>query len=314
MLNFQALIVRTGSVDGARAIFEELLAQLMRLAQPGVRRVEANPGDWGIDVFVGQLDGLISVWQCKFFIDGVGKSQQGEIRDSLKSLMKNATAQGFKVDIWTLCIPCSMDPAATLWWDKWKKKAETEHSITIELWDETELRDLLLSPDAATLREVYFGLGQTTVPRVPLSIRPVPEGMIFDNMLFVKQLLAARVEELDAAKEEFFNHDLLAREVTDKGVEAEVSALQSAQSEVRSLWSSRFNKHCAIAPSGDQLPGLHGEVMSSIENVHTVQPPKVLPMSIVHRFGSVHHLVENGQAGWVRNFRDIAKGHNHGCS
>src|SRR5437868_13940038 len=109
MINFHTLIAKTGSKDGARAWFEEMLAQLVSLARPGVRRVEANPGDWGIDVFVGELDGLISVWQSKFFIDGVGEPQQEQIRQSLASLMASARAQSFSVDTWTLCIPCSMD-------------------------------------------------------------------------------------------------------------------------------------------------------------------------------------------------------------
>jgi hypothetical protein len=163
MINFHALIAKTGSKDGARASFEEMLAQLIRLSQPGVRRVEANPGDWGIDVFVGQLGSLISVWQSKFFIDGVGTTQQQEIRESLTSLMANAQAQGFSVKLWTLCIPCSMDPKATKWWDGWKKRAEKKHAIKIQLWDETELRNLLLSPDASSLRETYFGLTPATL-------------------------------------------------------------------------------------------------------------------------------------------------------
>jgi predicted NACHT family NTPase len=162
MISFHSIIAKTGSKEGARASFEEMLAQLIRLSQPGVRRVEANPGDWGIDVFVGQLDGLISVWQSKFFIDGVGEAQQEQIRQSLASLMASARAQGFSVDTWTLCIPSSMDPKATRWWDGWKKRAETEYGISIQLWDETELRSLLLSLDAGSLREAYFSLPSVT--------------------------------------------------------------------------------------------------------------------------------------------------------
>lgn len=162
MINFHALIAKTGSKDGARASFEEMLAQLIRLSQPGVRRVEANPGDWGIDVFVGQLDDLVSVWQSKFFIDGLGEAQQQQVRESLLSLMASARAQGFSVNTWTLCIPCSMDAQATKWWEGWKKRNERKYGITIDLWDETELRNLLLHPDAGPLRDTYFGLGPTT--------------------------------------------------------------------------------------------------------------------------------------------------------
>lgn len=34
MINFHSLIAKTGSKDGARATFEEMLAQLIRLSQP----------------------------------------------------------------------------------------------------------------------------------------------------------------------------------------------------------------------------------------------------------------------------------------
>lgn len=162
MINFHALIAKTGSKDGARASFEEMLAQLIRLSRPGVRKIEANPGDWGIDVFVGELDGLINVWQSKFFIDGVGETQQQEIRDSLANLMASAEAHGFSVNTWILCIPCSMDAKATKWWEGWKRRNESKYRITIRLWDETELRNLLLRPEAGMIRDVYFGLTATS--------------------------------------------------------------------------------------------------------------------------------------------------------
>lgn len=38
--------------------------------------VQASPGDDGIDVLVGDLDGDIIVYQCKYFIDGIGDTQK----------------------------------------------------------------------------------------------------------------------------------------------------------------------------------------------------------------------------------------------
>jgi predicted NACHT family NTPase len=55
-----------------------------------------------------------------------------------------------------------MDPRATRWWDGWKKHAETEYGISIRLWDETELRSLLLGPNAGSLRGAYFDLPPVT--------------------------------------------------------------------------------------------------------------------------------------------------------
>lgn len=60
--------LRTGSVDGARADFEQMLAQLASATNPNVRMIAANPGDWGIDAFAGDLGSAIVVWQSKYFM------------------------------------------------------------------------------------------------------------------------------------------------------------------------------------------------------------------------------------------------------
>src|ERR1700685_2804108 len=66
-INFAAHQVRANA-QGARGDFEELIGQLVTAVRPGVARVvAANPGDWGIDVFVGNLGGLVTVWQSKYF-------------------------------------------------------------------------------------------------------------------------------------------------------------------------------------------------------------------------------------------------------
>jgi len=79
-ISFRAHEVRVGSIDGARADFQQMIAQLVRASTPSVRTVAANPGDWGIDVFVGSLADEIVVWQSKYFIAGVGDAQQRQIR------------------------------------------------------------------------------------------------------------------------------------------------------------------------------------------------------------------------------------------
>ncbi len=313
MIEFNTLIGDTGSIDGARARFEELITHLVEITNPGARSITANPGDWGVDTFVGELDGMISVWQSKFFMDGVQEAQKKQIRDSLDSLMKNATSQGFLVATWTLCIPCSMDAPATQWWDNWKKRMESKHAITIQLWDKTVLQRLLMSPDATNVRKEYFGSSRLPMPRLPIAVKEVPKETAYEDMLFIKQLLAANITELDSAKRQFFNHDLLAREVTDKGVVEEMEALQTCQAETHSLWENRFNKWCAIGPMGDRLPELHSDVMQAIEAQYNAGLPTRLPMSLIHRFGAIQQVVEDGSAGWVRSYREIARKHHDGC-
>ena len=72
-INFAAHQVRANT-HGAREDFEQMIALLVKAVRPGVVRViAANPGDWGIDVFLGELGGQITVWQSKYFFPEVTK-------------------------------------------------------------------------------------------------------------------------------------------------------------------------------------------------------------------------------------------------
>jgi hypothetical protein len=54
-INFHALIKGAAGKDGARTPFERLITQLVKLDHGAARRVEANPGDWGLDIIVGDF-------------------------------------------------------------------------------------------------------------------------------------------------------------------------------------------------------------------------------------------------------------------
>jgi hypothetical protein len=309
VISFQQLIGEGGK-EGAREKFERLIAQLVRLQFRAVRRVEASPGDWGLDVLVGEIDGVISVWQAKFFIDGFGRPQQAQVRESFAQVVKQAEKQGFTVDVWTLCIPVDLDGESLKWWTTWMKKKQREAKIRIQLWDRTELESLLLTLDAAHIRSAYF---PTTVAHrgglAPLAVVDVPSGVTFDDMLFVKQLEAAQILEHDSAKQQFFNAELLSREVADKRVAEHILALQAERADLRSIWEDRYNRACGEASGGRLLPSLHADVMDAIERRHDGGRVEVLPMHLVHRKGAMHQVVDAGRAGWVRDFRAIAEAH-----
>jgi len=173
-INFAAHQVRAG-VQGAREDFESMISQLVRAIRPGVRMIAANPGDWGIDVLVGDLGGAIAVWQSKYFVPEVEKSHQQQIRESFDSVCKNAEEQGCKLHNWTLCVPSSMDGPTAKWWDTWKKRKQREKNLIIELWDETELRGLLISPDADNVRRHFYEPMQSPIipsPRALVDLCP----------------------------------------------------------------------------------------------------------------------------------------------
>jgi hypothetical protein len=153
MINFAVHQARAGA--GASEDFEQMLALLVQAVEGEANLVFANPGDWGIDVLVGDLRGRVAIWQAKYFARGVAESQRKQINDSFHSAMRAARKHGYTVTRWVLCIPSSMDGPTRQWWRDWKDEHERD-CPTIELWDETELRRLLLKRAAAPIRQHYY--------------------------------------------------------------------------------------------------------------------------------------------------------------
>lgn len=306
-INFAAHQARANA-HGARQDFEEMIAQLVRAVRPGVvKMIAANPGDWGIDVFVGDLGGSVTVWQSKYFMPEVSKSHQTQIRDSFASVIDNAAKEGFTLTQWILCVPSSMDGPTTKWWTTWKRKKERELGFVIDLWDETELRSLLISPDAESVRRHYYEPALSTRQEAAVVGLADEEANRLETALFVRQLREAGHVEVTSSKQQFFNAELMAREIVDKGVTAEVAALTSADATIRSVWEDHFNEACQTH-QGACLPGLHKSVMSEIRAQHATLGSG-LPCGSVHTCGLMHRVVDNRRAGWVRHWRQVADEH-----
>jgi hypothetical protein len=302
-INFAAHQIRAGNLAGARDDFEQMLAMLLAAVYPGARAITANPGDWGIDILLGELSGLVVVWQSKYFWPAVTRGSQGQIRESFDSAVNAAARNGYRLSRWILCVPSSMDAPTAQWWDNWRTRRQRETGIAIEVWHEAVLRNLLIKPDCAHVRRHYYDPYVPAQPsRAPLREVTADDSATLRRALFVRQLTAAGHVEVEAALREYFNAELLAREILDKAVPAEVEALVEADGLVHGIWESRFNA-CAAAEGG-RMPGLHGDVMrdlreSSAFSAHLGAGP-------VHRCGLMHRVVQDRRAGWVRHWRDIA--------
>lgn len=111
-----------------------MVGLLVRTTTDGAANlVFANPGDWGIDILVGDLHGKVTVWQTKYFPRGVGRSQLGQIGESFAAALRAAAVHGYTLERWVLCIPSSMDGPAIQWWHRWKAEQETTSGVVIEL-------------------------------------------------------------------------------------------------------------------------------------------------------------------------------------
>lgn len=315
-ISFAAHQVRTGSEDGARHDFEQMIALLVKTTRPGARIIAANPGDWGIDVLVGELGGSVFIWQAKYLFPVTKKSHQRAIRESFKSAKAAAEEHGHAIVEWILCIPSSMDAETDKWWKTWKRRTENDSGVSVGLWDETELRTLLISPEADYVRREYYERSGATGPplrdsgEADLRDLDLHQAEELESALFVRQLHAAGHQETTSAKAAFFNAELLAREIVDKAVRSEVNALRKIDMIVHGIWEGRFNDSC-LSNDGVHLPGLHTTVMDAVRVEHSTLS-KSIPCSVVHSWGMMHRVVEDRRAGWVRHWRSIAEKHSPG--
>lgn len=304
---FGRLQYEAGSDGGARETFQSLITDLVALQMPTANEV-AGPGggDWGIDTYVGRLDESILVWQSKFFLSWNGEDQRKQVRASLNQLMAKAADadEGFKVDAWTLCVPCILPPEEQQWFDKWAAKQKRLHSIEVDLWNGVGLRRRLMQPDAEGLYQAYFTPRDTT-PNAE-SVRTMADVTGLADTLFVRQLEEAGQVETDAARGLFFAAEALARDVATAGNRAGVAALEELHLEIQSIWETQFNLRVASATADGRINGLIEEVM---QQAGKSLDPEGLRLRPAHRRGVAHRLVEDARAGWVRHWRDIAASH-----
>jgi hypothetical protein len=101
--------------------FQRLCFQLLKERHPeqDIRHVEGASGDKGLDVFAGELYGKPAIWQCKAFPNGVGDSQKGQIRESLRTALKHSSPAH-----WILCLSVDLDEKTSRWFEKLKKSNE----------------------------------------------------------------------------------------------------------------------------------------------------------------------------------------------
>ena len=124
-----------GNEEGARAAFEHDCEALLKKQFPmqSVGLVRANPGDEGVDVYVGELGiAPVDVYQCKFFLEALGDSQRAQIRRSFASAL---ASKEYTTRSWVLCVPLlDLTMAENKWWVAWKAEQEARYQIPILRW------------------------------------------------------------------------------------------------------------------------------------------------------------------------------------
>ncbi|MGO9641534.1 MAG: hypothetical protein ACLP1Y_09555 [Candidatus Acidiferrales bacterium] len=106
--------------------FESLCFHVLKEKYPNgtVSHVDGSGGDEGLDVYAGELSGTPTIWQCKSFPNGIGKSQKAQIKKSLSIALKHFTPAN-----WILCLSIDMDVKANRWFEKLRKSNESRVKI-----------------------------------------------------------------------------------------------------------------------------------------------------------------------------------------
>lgn len=313
-VDFRVHAVRGNGEEFGRVDFHRMLTALIKVKQPTATEVRADPGDWGIDTYVGSLASRISIWQSKYFHDRIGPSQQAQIRESFASAIKHAKANGHTIESWTLCVATTLSAPERKWWEGKAKAWQRENpGLRIDLWDEPALRSLLMSPDAAHVFNEFYGpdrdwsaaAGRPAAPAVP-ALGDTPA---YADALFMRQLDVAGASETDAQRQAFFSAEILARDIAGRAVPAQVAALLELDAEVHALWEEHWLDPARTPTPGEYQPSALRLLAAVLTALRGIAPPPAVPVRTPHVRGMLHRVVEDGRAGWVHDWRDVAHEH-----
>lgn len=312
-IDFRIHAIRTGSDDGGRTDFHRMLSALVGVTNPTATDVRPDPGDWGIDVFVGNLTERIAIWQSKYFYSGIGDSQKQQIRESFKSAMTNARTHCYEVEAWTLCVACDLSAPEHQWWDRKVREWQKEFpALSIELWDAPRIRRLLMAPEAAhVVLEFYPDNAppkDDSAPSLPLAVS-LDEPPSYDGALFVRQLEVAGVHELDGQRRAFFNADLLVRDVCDRAVPAQLAAVREIDTALVGRWEDAVADPATAPDAVDYEVSARRLFSAVMDKTQALAAPPELPVRPVHVRGMMHRIVEHARAGWVHDWRSVAATH-----
>ena len=311
MRSLRQLEIDNGGVAGAREKFQNLIAHIVRLKHKYAVEVLAGSGDWGIDVLHGTLSsGSCLVWQAKYFMDGIRTSERRQIEESFEQLCTKSKEKGFTVNGWELCVPCNLSTDAIRWWEKWKKEKIEKAGIGVALMCLTDIEEILMSPQARQILRT-FNLDDRPNERLgERDIKGLPEekAIAYDKSVFIKKLLAAGITETMAARHQFFNAEIMYREIHDKGDPEEITEYQNIAQKIWTIWWPRFERAMGGSDPVAETKKVCFDMHLAIEQMDkgTLDSPLILA-SIVHKLGVMHQLSDDCKIGWSPNFKEIGK-------
>lgn len=291
-------------------MFAELVTQCVRAIYPAAHSIRPFPGDEGVDVFVGDFGDRVKVWQSKFFCDGIGNSQQANIRKSFKTVRGSDVFN--RVVEWTLCVPLELTIDEQRWWQRWSQKESKSSGIPVGLWSRSHFIGFSARPELAQIFDVALGRTESATSadaldamrkRPPLPLKKLPTSGMFADAIFVRKLNLAGVTQHRAERTAFYNFELLRHLIEQGGTKQEIESLEDLEIRVFDLWEELFNEH---AP--DRLGrGFFKAVLDAVRAEQNLRLKTHLPAGEIHKKGSLHYWADLCEAGWTANHATVAR-------
>jgi hypothetical protein len=306
--DFDYLLKKHGK-EGSRGVFEDACSKAFSAKYKDAYPIECNPGDEGIDVYIGDFTGLIEVYQCKCFFYEIEEIQKKQIRASFKKARESTS---FKMKKWCLCVPMSLNIDETKWWSTWSKTNSKKYKIEIELYDSNKLLKLIKETDVhleifdeeelQKLNEILTLL-ETKEQRLK-EIFSVPDEVDYNERIFTLKLKSAKIDEnLDVYNKQFFNAEILTKEVQSKGIGEELKELVSLKNSIQEMWLTQYLMY------DDEIDGnkLLGIVNMRIEDKSNDLLKTVLSVGTTEKKGMLHQLADECTVGWVKKYKERLK-------
>ncbi len=304
--DFDYLLKKHGR-EGSRQVFEDCCAKALSSEFKDAYPIECNPGDEGIDVFVGDFTEEIDVYQCKCFFYEIGDSQIAQINSSFKKSIESKT---YKLKKWILCVPKSLTIDEVKWWSKWKKSKEKKFKVEIDLMDSIKLLNLITKHnlhlelfDEEELNKLDQVLEHLAEKKQSLKeIFDLPLDMDYSEKLFTLKLQSANINEhLDVFNKQFFNAEILTKEVESRNIVNELKELKSLRSVLNEVWLTQYMLY-EDQFDGNKLLAILNKRIEDLNGTETLRTK--LDVSSSEKKGILHQLADECTIGWVRNYKD----------
>lgn len=295
---------------GAREVFEKICTQLLQaMFNDDAHRIRVNRGDDGIDIFVGDFDKEIDVYQCKYFIDGIGDSQQKQIRESYERA-KNSSS--YKIKCWYLCLPCELSTKEFVWWSNWKKRKENIDQIPLHLYEGSyligqlkkfSLYNEIFDEDIRQSLDKILAFLRAEKQRIFEEIIALPdeaELQSYNGMVFVKKLESAKIRNISGCKNDYFNAEFVEQSIQSKNNEDEIRAYKNLKSKIYSFWQTQYGRYQDESDGNELIT----RVYERIEDTDTSTLQCIASINLLAKKGMLHQFAEDCSIGWLKDYKD----------